>query len=91
MIEHRWILWLLGWALASALLGVLYLVQRRTRDATAVDAGWAHSLVLIAVLYAVLGPGDLSHRALIATMVGLENLRIAALVLARAGPNEDTR
>jgi steroid 5-alpha reductase family enzyme len=91
MIEHRWALWLLGWALASALLGVLYLVQRRTRDATAVDAGWALSLVLIAVLYAVLGPGDLSHRVLIATMVGLENLRIAALVIVRAGPSEDSR
>lgn len=91
MIEHRWALLLLGWALASALLVVLYLVQRRTRDATAVDAGWALSLVLIAVLYAVLGPGDLSHRVLIATMVGLENLRIAALVIVRAGPSEDSR
>ena len=84
MIDHRWQLWLLGWALAAVLLGALYLVQRRTRDATAVDAGWALSLVLIAVLYAVLGPGDLSHRILIATMAGLENLRIASLVLRPA-------
>ncbi len=91
MIEHRWELWLLGWALATLLLGALYLVQRRTRDATAVDAGWAGSLVLIAVLYAVLGPGELSHRALIATLAGLENLRIASLVRRRLGKDEDTR
>ncbi len=91
MIEHRWQLWLLGWALAALLLGALYLVQRRTRDATAVDAGWALSLVLIAVLYAVLGPGELSHRVLIATLVGLENLRIASLVRGRLGKGEDTR
>jgi steroid 5-alpha reductase family enzyme len=91
VIEHRWQLWLLGWALAAALLGGLYLVQRRTRDATAVDAGWALSLVLIAVLYAVLGPGELAHRVLIATLAGLENLRIAWLVRGRIGKDEDTR
>ncbi len=91
MIEHRWELWLVGWAAAAALLGLLYLVQRRTRDATAVDAGWATSLVLIAVLDAILGPGDVSHRALIATLAGLENLRIASLVRGRLGKGEDTR
>ena len=91
MITHRWELWLVGWAAAAALLGVLYLVQRRTRDATAVDAGWAASLVLIAVLYAVLGPGETSHRALIATIAGLEYLRIASLVRGRLGKGEDTR
>ena len=41
MIEHRLPLFLVGWAFAAALLGALYLWQRRTRDATAVDAGWA--------------------------------------------------
>src|SRR5512135_2018643 len=40
VIEHRWELWLLGWAASALLLAVLYLGQRRTRDATAVDAGW---------------------------------------------------
>lgn len=91
MIEHRWQLLLLGWAVASALLGALYLVQRRTRDATAVDAGWAGSLAVLACLYAALGPGELSHRLLIASMAGLENLRVASLVLRRLGKGEDTR
>jgi steroid 5-alpha reductase family enzyme len=91
MIEHRWQLFLLGWAVAATLLGVLYLVQRRTGDATAVDAGWAVSLVLLACLYAALGPGDLSHRVLIATMAGLENLRVASVVIRRLGKGEDTR
>ncbi|HST14386.1 MAG TPA: DUF1295 domain-containing protein [Gaiellaceae bacterium] len=91
MIEHRWQLWLIGWAVCATVLGLLYLLQRRTRDATAVDAGWATSLVLCASLYAVLGPGDLSHRVLIAVVAGLENLRIAALVLRRIGKGEDGR
>lgn len=91
MIEHRWELWLIGWAAAAALLAALYLVQRRTHDATAVDAGWAASLVAIAVLAAVLGPGDLSHRLLIGAIAGLENLRVAIVVSRRIGKGEDTR
>ncbi len=91
MIEHRWLLWLIGWAAAALLLGVLYLVQRRTRDATAVDAGWAGSVAMIAVLDALLGPGDVSHRVLIGTIAALENLRVARVVLGRLGKGEDTR
>lgn len=91
MIDRRYVLWLIGWAAAVALLGVLYLVQRRTRDATAVDVGWAASIVIIAVLCAALGPGDVSHRLLILVLAGLENTRIAVLVSRRSGPDEDTR
>jgi steroid 5-alpha reductase family enzyme len=83
MIDERWLLFLIGWAVASALLWALYLVQRRTGDATAVDAGWATSLVVLAILYGVLAPGEVAHRALIASLAGLENLRIAVLVLQR--------
>ena len=91
MIEHRWQLWLVGWALCAALLLALYLLQRRMHDATAVDAGWAGSLVLCAVVYAVFGPGELSHRVLIAVVAGLENARIASLVRRRLGRGEDSR
>ena len=91
MIEHRWLLWLLGWGAAATLLLVLYLRQRRTGDATAVDAGWGVSVAGIAVLDAVLGPGDLSHRVLIAVVAGLENLRVAWIVVRRLGGGEDGR
>jgi steroid 5-alpha reductase family enzyme len=91
MIEHRWQLWLLGWGAAALLLAVLYVIQRRTRDATAVDAGWAGSLVLLAVLAAAFGPGKLEHRLLILALAGLENVRIASLVRGRLGKGEDTR
>ncbi len=91
MIDERWLLLLVGWAVASALLWALYVLQRRTGDATAVDAGWATSLVVVSILYGCLGPGALCHRVLIATLVGLENLRLALLVLRRVGGKEDTR
>ena len=87
----HWELWLLGWALSALLLLGLYLVQRRTQDATAVDAGWAASLVLCAVLYAVLGPGEPAQRLLIAIPFALENGRIASLVRTRLGRGEDSR
>jgi steroid 5-alpha reductase family enzyme len=91
VIEHRWQLWLLGWAVSALLLAALYLWQRRTRDATAVDAGWGASLVLCAALYAALAPGSLVQRLAIAVPVGIENLRVASLVRNRLGRGEDSR
>jgi steroid 5-alpha reductase family enzyme len=91
MIESRWALWLLGWAVAAGLQAGLYLWQRRTRDATAVDAGWGISLALQAALYGALAPGGVEHRALIASMAGIESLRVASVVLRRLGRGEDAR
>ena len=91
MIDSYWVLLLLGLALASLLQLGLWLLQRRTGNATAVDAGWAVSLALLAALYAALGPGALPHRILIALTAGLESLRIAWLVIGRIGGDEDSR
>jgi steroid 5-alpha reductase family enzyme len=91
LIGSYWILFLIGWGVAAALLAALYVLQLRTGDATAVDAGWAGSLVAIAIVYALLGPGRVEHRALIGTMAGLEYLRIGSLVLRRIGKGEDSR
>ena len=91
MIEQRWLLFLLGWVVAAALQAILYLRQRQTRDATLVDAGWAFSLALLAVLYAVLAPGAIEHRVLVAVLVSIESLRVAWLVVKRIGHGEDTR
>jgi steroid 5-alpha reductase family enzyme len=91
VIEQRWALLLLGWAVAAALQAGLYLRQRRTHDATAVDAGWGLSLALQAALYAVLAPGGVEHRALMATIAGIESLRVASVVLRRLGRGEDAR
>jgi steroid 5-alpha reductase family enzyme len=70
---------------------VLYLWQLRTRDATAVDAGWGAALALCALLYFLLAPGCLPQRLAIAVPVAIENLRIASLVRNRLGKGEDGR
>jgi steroid 5-alpha reductase family enzyme len=91
VIEHRWELWLIGWAASALLLALLYLWQVRTRDATAVDAGWGAALALCALLYFLLAPGCLPQRLAIALPVAIENLRIASLVRNRLGKGEDGR
>lgn len=91
VVDSYWILFLIGWATAATLLLGLYLLQVRTKDATAVDAGWAGSLVAIAIVYAILGPGAVEHRVLIATLAGLEYARIALVVIRRIGRGEDSR
>jgi len=91
MITHHWQLLLLGLALAEAIFIPLYLLQLRTGDATAVDAGWAVALALLAALYAALGPGGLGYRVLIAVTAGIQFLRVASVVLRRVGGEEDRR
>jgi steroid 5-alpha reductase family enzyme len=91
VIDHRWELWLLCLGLTLLLEGGLYLVQLRTRNATAVDAGWAGGIAAAAVLCGLLAPGDASHRVLIAAVLAAENLRIASHVVGRLGRGEDRR
>ncbi len=91
MIERWWLLALLAWALVATLMLALWLVQLRTRNATAVDAGWAASLTLIAILDGVLGNGRLEHRLLIALVAGIECARVACIVIRRLGGAEDGR
>ncbi len=91
VIEQRWLLFLVGCAVVASLQGALYWRQRATRNATLVDAGWAFSLAVLAVLYAVLAPGGLEHRILIATLASIESIRIGWLVMGRLGKDEDTR
>ncbi len=91
MIHHRWELVLLIWAGAASLQAVLYLIQRRTRDATAVDAGWGLSLAAAAIVCAVAGPGASSHRILIGILGAAENVRVSLVVARRFGKGEDGR
>ncbi len=66
---------------ASALMVVLWFIQRRTRDAGVVDAGWAAGLALSAVFAGITGTGSSSVRILIACMGGIWGLRLAWHVL----------
>lgn len=69
-------------ALSCGLQAALWGLYRRTDRADWVDAGWAGSLGLMAVLYGALGPGDPRRRLLVAVLGGAWGLRLA-LHLAR--------
>ena len=92
LIESRWLLFLLA-------LGARRRAPDRRSPAPAADAGrdggrrrLGGSLVAIAALYALLGrTASLAHRVLIATMVGLENLRVARLVARARRPGRGRR
>lgn len=65
----------------AALMFGLWLVQRRTRNAAIVDAGWAGGLALLAFFYASAAGGDPLRRALVAVMGGLWGIRLAGYLL----------
>jgi steroid 5-alpha reductase family enzyme len=83
----------IGWPIAAAVMGALWLLQTRTRDATSVDIAWSALLGLFAVVYARLGDGDTARRALVAATVACATWRLALHLYtdrARAG-REDGR
>ena len=81
---------LAAWVAACLLQAVLWDVYRRTDRADWVDAGWAGSLGLIAILYGMCAPGDLHRRLLVAVLGGAWGLRLAFHLARRilAGPED---
>ena len=77
---------------ASLLQAALWSVYRRTDRADWVDAGWAGSLGLAAILYGVCATGDPHRRLLVAVLGGGWGLRLAFHLARRiAGGPEDGR
>ncbi|TAM53001.1 MAG: DUF1295 domain-containing protein [Acidobacteria bacterium] len=84
---------LLGWVAMTAMMAVLWLVQRARRDAGVVDVGWTAGIGLLAVWYALAGAGDPLRRGLVAVMAGTWSLRLAWHLFADriVGQPEDGR
>lgn len=72
------------WLAAALAMAVAWQVQRRTRNATTVDAVWAGSLALAALFHGLVGPGDGLTRLLVAVLGALWGFRLCLHVLARA-------
>jgi len=70
-----------GAAVVITLMAALWVIHLAVRNAAVVDFGWAFGLALLAVLYAVEGPGYAPRRWLIATMAGLWGVRLAFYIL----------
>jgi steroid 5-alpha reductase family enzyme len=83
MLSSMLYLDLLGWAIVSALMFVLWLIQLRTQNAGIVDIGWTFSIGILAVLYAALGSGSAVHRWTLAAMVAIWSLRLGTYLALR--------
>jgi steroid 5-alpha reductase family enzyme len=66
---------------ASALMTALWFVQRRTRNAGIVDAGWAAAIGLLALFFAITSDGYLPRRMLIAILVAVWASRLSYYIL----------
>lgn len=83
---------LIGWAIVSALMFVLWLIQLRTKNAGIVDVGWTLSVAILAILYAALGKGSAVHRWVLAGTAALWALRLGGYLAIRTlGKPEDSR
>lgn len=74
---------LIGLALATAVMLLLWALHIRTRNASWVDVGWAATLGLLALLYGGLGDGYLPRRILVAAVVGVWSLRLTTHLTSR--------
>ncbi len=70
-----------GWGIAAALMLVLWLIQRATRDAGVVDVGWAAGLGILAVFFALRSEAPDGRRLLVGGMAGIWALRLALHLL----------
>lgn len=80
--------------LVTSLMTAAFLVARRIDNFSIVDVAWSANFTPLALLYAGLGQGDATRRALIATLATAWSLRLAWHLLtriARLHPVEEGR
>lgn len=84
---------LLGWAVMSVVMVILYFIQRSTSDAGIVDAGWAAGVGALGVFYAIFADGMVLNRVLIAILAGIWGTRLSVYLLVNRvlKGNEDGR
>jgi steroid 5-alpha reductase family enzyme len=73
----------LGLIIAGVVMLSLWLVHHLTRNASWVDVGWAGTLGLLAIAYAIAAPGYLPRRILVGCVVGLWSARLTLHLLTR--------
>lgn len=85
-------LWFGGWALIAGILGAVWVVQLRTRNAGVVDVFWPLSIGAAGVLFACLAEGNDLARLCVGLLSAIWALRLGGyLALRNIGKPEDAR
>ena len=63
--------------LAAVIMIALWLVQRKTANAGIVDVGWAGSIGILGLLFAITSDGYTMRRVLVGAMIGIWSSRLA--------------
>ncbi|MGY6631555.1 MAG: DUF1295 domain-containing protein [Wenzhouxiangella sp.] len=80
---------LLSLLIVSLAMVLLWLWQLKSKRADWVDAAWAGSIGLLAVLYAVFGDGSVEKRVLVAIVAGTWAFRLASHLASRLASHSD--
>lgn len=70
-----------AWAITAVLMLGMWAWHLRIRNVGLVDVGWALGLVLVTILYAAAGTGDMQRRWIMAGMVTIWGSRLVAYLL----------
>jgi steroid 5-alpha reductase family enzyme len=70
-----------GAILMAGFMLLLWIIHLLIRNAAIVDVGWAAGLAMLAIVYAMLGPGYFFRRWIVAGMVAFWGLRLAFYLL----------
>lgn len=76
MIGNAWLLLLIGTLVVAAVMLGLWWLGIRNHNFSYVDIGWSGNFAVLALLYALLAPGFLPRRVLIAAMFAAHGLRL---------------
>jgi steroid 5-alpha reductase family enzyme len=84
---------LAGLGIVALMMLALWLIHLLIRNAAVVDVGWAAGLAMLAIFYAIKGPGYAPRKWAIAAMAGFWGLRLAVYLLFSrvAGKPEEGR
>ena len=72
---------LIGLLIVSGMMGVLWLVQRKTGNAGIVDVGWTAGIGILGCCFAATSDGEPNRRILVAVLIGVWSARLAIYLL----------
>jgi steroid 5-alpha reductase family enzyme len=89
-----WQLLLIGWGIIFVFMSLFWYVGKRMGNYAVVDVAWTMALWILAVVYAILGNGNIIHKVLILGMVSFWAFRLGGYLLFTrilGGHGEDQR